>query len=104
MNEPTNTPRPSPRNVLRPRRLALLAGAAGLGMAILVAGPGGYASLHVPAFGAAAQAAEAAQAPAGFADLVAKVKPAVISVRVKLDEIWQFWSDRRPAAPPDHYR
>jgi len=86
MNEPTNTPRPSPRNVLRPRRLALLAGAAGLGMAILLAGPGGYASLHVPAFGAAAQAAEAAQAPAGFADLVAKVKPAVISVRVKLDE------------------
>ena len=31
------------------------------------------------------QAAEAAPHPAGFADLVAKVKPAVISVRVKIE-------------------
>jgi len=82
MNDQSNTPRPFPRNVLRPRRLALLAGAAGLSMAILAVGPGGYPSLHV----SYAHAAEAAQAPAGFADLVAKVKPAVISVRVKIDE------------------
>jgi serine protease Do len=41
----------------------------------------------MPAWSLAAQAAESASQPvAGFADLVAKVKPAVISVRVKLDE------------------
>jgi hypothetical protein len=41
----------------------------------------------MPAWSFAAQAAEPASQPAaGFADLVAKVKPAVISVRVKLDE------------------
>jgi len=34
---------------------------------------------------ATANAAESMQRPAGFADLVAKVKPAVISVRVKVD-------------------
>ena len=33
---------------------------------------------------AAANAAEIAQRPVGFADLVEKVKPAVISVRVKV--------------------
>ena len=33
-----------------------------------------------------AQAAEVTSQPAGFADLVAKVKPAVISVRVKINE------------------
>ncbi len=39
-----------------------------------------------PAWTSSARAAETAQQhPAGFADLVAKVKPAVISVRVKMD-------------------
>ena len=97
MHDQPNTPPVVPRKVLRPRRLALLASVAGLGMAVLVAGPGGY-GLNLPSFTASAQAAETAQAtgtaPAtgtalattGFADLVAKVKPAVISVRVKIDE------------------
>jgi serine protease Do len=60
------------------RRIALLASVAGIGVAVLLAGPGGQ-----PASGLAAPAlaAEATQVP-GFADLVAKVKPAVISVRV----------------------
>ena len=41
----------------------------------------------MPAWSFAAQAAEATPQPVtGFADLVAKVKPAVISVRVRLDE------------------
>ena len=41
----------------------------------------------MPAWRLAAQAADATSQPvAGFADLVAKVKPAVIAVRVKLDE------------------
>src|SRR5947209_13556926 len=61
------------------RRLVLLGSAAALAVTVLVAGPGGY---HPQAlsFGATAHAAAAAvQQPAGFADLVARVKPAVIS-------------------------
>jgi serine protease Do len=68
---------------LRPRRLALLASVAGLSMAVLAAGP---VANYLPVWTASAHAAEAAQAPSGFADLVSKVKPAVISVRVKIDE------------------
>jgi serine protease Do len=50
---------------------------------MLLAGPGGYwpSAFAMPS----ANAADAAiQHPAGFADLVTKVKPAVISVRVKI--------------------
>jgi serine protease Do len=54
-------------------------------MAVLVVGTSGYQPLNLPAWTASAHAAEASQTPAGFADLVAKVKPAVISVRVKID-------------------
>jgi serine protease Do len=79
---------PSPRpKALTPRRLTLLASVAGLGVAVLVAGPGGY--LPIPAaFGSPAPAAEtmATSHPDGFADLVARVKPAVVSVRVKIAE------------------
>jgi serine protease Do len=73
--------------ILRPRRLTLLASVAGLGVAILVAGPGGYLPTSLPAWSSAARAADAAtRHPPSFADLVAKVKPAVISVRVKVQE------------------
>src|SRR6058998_474151 len=71
------------RRVLTARRLVLLASTAGLGIAVLFSGPG-----HLPnvsAFGNAA-VAQTMQKPAGFADVVEKVKPAVISVRVKLDQ------------------
>jgi serine protease Do len=85
MNDQNNTPPFAVRKILKPRRLALLASAAGLTVAVLLAGPGGYHGLNLPSFTASARAAEAAQAPAGFADLVARVKPAVISVRVKID-------------------
>jgi len=71
-----------PGGVLSGRRLALLAAAAGAGAVALVAGSQG--SFSPLAFSAAAHAAEAGQHPAGFADLVEKVKPAVISVRVKV--------------------
>jgi len=76
-----NPSNPSPKT-LTARRLTLLASVAAVGAAVLLAGPGGY----YQNFGtSAATAAETtAQQPAGFADLVAKVKPAVISVRVKL--------------------
>ena len=70
-----------------PRRIILLSSAAGLAVALLIAGPGGYLPHAMPAWRLAAQAADATSQPvAGFADLVAKVKPAVIAVRVKLDE------------------
>ena len=67
------------------RRLALLASAAGLVVAAVAAGPSsfnglGQVSLATPAH------ADSAQRSAGFADVVEKVKPAVISVRVKVDE------------------
>jgi serine protease Do len=59
------------------RRVALLASVAGIGIAAIVAAPGG-----LPAWTSSAQAAETTAQPPGFADLVAKVKPGVISVRV----------------------
>ncbi|HWS10021.1 MAG TPA: trypsin-like peptidase domain-containing protein, partial [Xanthobacteraceae bacterium] len=75
---------PDNRKSLTARRLVLLASVAGVGAALLVAGPGGYHA-GLPAWTAAASAADATLPhPTGFADIVAKVKPAVISVRVKI--------------------
>jgi serine protease Do len=73
------------RRALAPRRLAMLASVAGIGLAVLVAGPGPY-RLNPAGWTSAAQAADALPQMPSFADLVAKVKPAVISVRVKFDE------------------
>jgi len=84
MNDPTNNLIHTPRKILRPRRLVLLASVAGLSIAILGFGPLNHTLTSN--WMTAAQATEAAQAPAGFADIVSKVKPAVISVRVKIDE------------------
>lgn len=73
------------RTILKPRRLALLGTVAALGVAVLAASPAstpfGVNSLISPA-----RAAESAATPPGFGDLVSKVKPAVISVRVKIDQ------------------
>src|ERR1700733_2652357 len=81
----TDNTRYNGRTALRPRRLALLGSVAVLGAAILVAGPAGY--LPTPNWASSAHAADATStAPAGFADLVTKVKPAVVSVRVKINE------------------
>ena len=85
MDDQSNPSHRAARKVLKPRRLALLASVTGLSMAILVIGPGGYRPFNLPAWTASAHAAETNQTTAGFADLVAKVKPAVISVRVKID-------------------
>jgi serine protease Do len=86
MDQQSNNPHHAPRQILKPRRLTLMASVAALSMAVLVVGPGGYRPFNLPAWTASAHAAETTQNPAGFADLVAKVKPAVISVRVKIDE------------------
>src|SRR5262245_21460126 len=63
-----------------PRRLILLAGVAGLGATVFLTSPGVVLNP-----GPLAAYAQTAQRPVGFADIVEKVKPAVISVRVKID-------------------
>jgi len=78
-----STPRASGYRLLSKRRIVLLAAVAGLGIGL---GFGDYglapkSALLAPAF---AQA-QNAQHPAGFADIVEKVKPAVISVKVKMN-------------------
>src|SRR5208283_5270624 len=67
-------------------RLALFASAAGLAIAVVAAGPSSYGALSLLSWTTSAQAAGAVQPPTGFADIVTKVKPAVISVLVKIDE------------------
>jgi serine protease Do len=78
------TPAPKPRSVLSARRIVLLASAAVLGAGVLISG-----AQFVPArdasFLASPAYAQTAQRPVGFADIVEKVKPSVISVRVKVD-------------------
>src|SRR5215831_9955280 len=65
------------RKGFSPRRPVLLAAVA--------AGPSGFNGSNLPAFTTPALA-DSVQPSAGFADVVEKVKPAVISVRVKIDE------------------
>jgi serine protease Do len=67
------------------RRFALLASVAAIGAGVLLAGPGGFDRMSFAATSQPVQASATAH-PSGFADLVAKVKPAVISVRVKIDQ------------------
>jgi serine protease Do len=71
---------------LRARRATLLASVAALGACLLVAGPGFYQSSSFNFGAPSAHAAETTTLahPPGFADIVSKVKPAVISVRVKI--------------------
>jgi serine protease Do len=79
---------PQKRRVLSVRRVALLATTiAGLGAAAFVVAPDVNLSAHYPTALAQNLTEQAAKmpAPVGFADIVAKVKPAVISVRVKVD-------------------
>ncbi|MDA9463432.1 Do family serine endopeptidase [Bradyrhizobium sp. CCBAU 53415] len=85
MNDRVNSDTTTSRKILRPRRLALLGTVAALGVAVLAAAPGS-SPFGMHPFIAPAQAAEAAATPPGFGDLVSKVKPAVISVRVKIDQ------------------
>ncbi len=76
---------PAPKSrVLSARRLVLMAGVAGLGVTVLLGGAGLFpkgtgATLTNIAY------AQGVQRPVGFADIVEKVKPAVISVRVKVN-------------------
>jgi len=98
-----NSTEHSTKRVLGARRLALLAGVAGLGAAVLFNGAlpqGTVSALTTPAY---ADTATTMARPAGFADLVEKVKPAVISVRVKSErgpEMMSFDGDESMRGSP----
>jgi serine protease Do len=90
MNSSANpAPHTSPKTRgLSARRIALLATTiAGLGVGALVVAPGFNPSTGYQAALAQnlTEQAQKVQTPVGFADIVEKVKPAVISVRVKVD-------------------
>src|SRR5690242_21890548 len=85
---PSDNRAPRHRGVLSVRRFALLATTiAGLGAAAFVAAPDLNLSASYPVAQAQnlTEQAHKLSAPVGFADIVAKVKPAVISVRVRID-------------------
>jgi len=72
------------RKPLAVRRLALLGSVAVLGAGLMFSGPLGYGQFAERAV--AAPVSTTQQGPTGFADLISKVKPAVISVRVRIDQ------------------
>src|SRR5512139_306474 len=78
-----NETSPKARGFWSKRRLVLMASVAAVGAGVMLAGP---AYPPVALKGMSALAIEAAQPQPGFADLIEKVKPAVISVRVKMDQ------------------
>ena len=85
---PQTPPTPAKRHVLSARRMILLATTiAGLGVAALVVAPGLNWQSGYPAAVAQnlTEQAKKLPAPIGFADIVSKVKPAVMSVRVKVN-------------------
>ena len=98
------------RKAFASRRLALLASAAGLAIAVVAAGTSGFSTPSVPSVIATAHA-ETMQRSTGFADIVEKVKPAVISVRVKVDATAKMTSmngnddasPMQPGAPLDKF-
>jgi serine protease Do len=103
MTQANNSKQSPQRKIHSLRRWALLGSVAVVGLPLAFAGPLDHARFSGVFWPAAAQAAESQPGPAGFADLVAKVKPAVVAVRVKIDE--QTVSsgtnqDEEPGLPP----
>jgi serine protease Do len=91
------TPPAKAGRVLGARRFALMASVAGLGAMLLVAAPQ-FLPNQIPAVAHA----DVALRPASFADIVAKVKPAVFAVRVKVEDDQQsmgFGDDAMPFPP-----
>jgi serine protease Do len=70
---------------LSARRLVLLATVAGLGLGAVFMAPGQNTPSGAAFAQNVTQQAQTVARPTGFADIVEKVKPAVISVRVKMD-------------------
>jgi serine protease Do len=91
---------PVKSRILSARRVLLLAGVAGLS-ASLAAGANLMPSRTGSTLTGIAYAQDA-QRPVGFADIVEKVKPAVISVRVKVDTGARMMGlEGNPASPPN---
>jgi serine protease Do len=95
------------RRVLSVRRFGLLATTiAGLGAAAFFVAPnmspnGTFFAAPAYAQNLSQEAQKLGQRPVGFADIVAKVKPAVISVRVKIDKpVGQAMSEEDAPFPP----
>jgi len=78
------SPVSKPRSTLSTRRIVLLASAALIGAGAIFASPH-FAPRPDATFLASPAYAQTSQRPVGFADIVEKVKPSVISVRVKVD-------------------
>ena len=97
------------RGALSLRRMALLGTAiAGLGAATVVFAPDASLRSQFPAAHAqnVSQQAQTAQRPVGFADIVERVKPAVISVRVRVDsgpQVSMQGSPFQPGSPMDRF-
>src|SRR3984893_14834239 len=85
----TQRDNPPARKFLAPRRTELVLSVSGVVSSSLAAGTGLQTASNSPAWLSSAVAAETAVQPRGFADLVEKVKPAVISVRVRFDGVAQ---------------
>jgi serine protease Do len=109
MNDSTPS-RPQHSGRISPRRIALMGSVAAVAVAVLIGGPGGFRQVPLPAWSNEANAAETTlQHPADFADLIAKVKPAVVSVRVKMEQSAQdssaddSASPLRPGSPMDKF-
>jgi serine protease Do len=99
MNE-SNPSGPAQRGRISPRRVALMGSVAAVAVAVLIGGPSGFRQVSLPAWSNQVQAAETTLPhPADFADLIAKVKPAVVSVRVKIDQVVQSSSSDESANP-----
>jgi serine protease Do len=95
-----NPSRPVQRGRFSPRRIALMGSVAGIALAILVGGPSGFRQIPLPTWSNPVQAAETTlQHPADFADLIEKVKPAVMSVRVKMEQGAQNSSSDESTSP-----
>jgi serine protease Do len=93
---PSDSPAPKSR-LLPARRLAMLGGVAGLGAAVLFTAPGFIPQGSLPGAAYAQNLTEQAHKlpqPVGFADIVEKVKPAVISVRVRVENNPRLSLDR----------
>jgi serine protease Do len=80
-----HTDHPLRSKIFSRHRLVLFASVASIGAVVALGGAMGYPQ-SLPAWTSSARAADAQRPLQGFADLVAKVKPAVISVRVQMDE------------------
>jgi len=101
MTEP-NFSTPPQRTGLTPRRIALLGSVAAVAAAMIFGAPNGLRQFQPTPV----QAAETTlQHPADFSDLIARVKPAVVSVRVKMtqNDTRGNRSQLQPGSPMDRF-